>query len=178
MLRTSVRLALALLFVGTVLLLVGSVGARPRKPRSTPDLVQVVTPAQGATVPAHPDVNVIVMFPAASAENAAGEPGNVRAHLNARDVTGRFEPITDHNTQVGLRGVLRPNELKVGPHRTNRLRLLVRARQADAKGRTPRQIVHVHFHAEEAPDKPPVANIVADSRVLRPGIVVKFDASQ
>ena len=122
-------------------------------------------------MPAHPDVNVIVMF-------AAGAPGSVRARLNARDVTAALKPITEQGTQVGLRGVLRHGELRLGPHRTNRLKLLVRAGQADAKGRTPRQVVRVRFHAEEMPDKPPVAIIAADSLVLRPGIVVHFDGSQ
>src|SRR5262249_24400352 len=91
---------------------------------------------------------------------------------------GARQPMTDQGTQVGLRGVLRHDELRLGAHRTNRLKLLVRAGQADAQGRTPRQLVHVRFHAEEMPDKPPVATIVADSRILRPGIVVHFDGSQ
>jgi PKD repeat protein len=131
----------------------------------------VITPAPGATVPAHPDVNVIVMF-------AAGVPGSVRARLNARDVTRALQPITDQGKQVGLRGVLRLADLRLGPHRTNQLKLLVHAGQADAKGRTSRQIVHVRFHAEKMPDKAPVATIVADSEILRPGIVVHFDGSQ
>src|SRR5262249_42922319 len=100
------------------------------------------------------------------------------ARLNGRDVTRVLEPIADHGAQVGLRGVLKHNEIRLGQHRTNRLRLLVRARQADAKGRTPRQITRVRFHAEDVPDKSPVASIAADSRVLRPGIVVSFDGSQ
>src|SRR5262249_39845018 len=65
-----------------------------------------------------------------------------------------------------------------GQHWTSRGSLLARARQADAKGRTPRQITRVRFHAEDVPDKSPVASIAADSRVLRPGIVVSFDGSQ
>jgi len=166
-----VRWIVALVSVGAVLLLLVSAGARSRQPRSTPDLVQVITPAPDATVPAHPDVNVIVMF-------AAGAPGSVRARLNARDVTAALKPITEQGTQVGLRGVLRHGELRLGPHRTNRLKLLVHAGQADAKGRTPHQVVRVRFHADEMPDKPPVATIVADSRILRPGIVVHFDGSQ
>jgi PKD repeat protein len=135
-------------------------------------------PLPGATVPAHPDVNVIVRFAAATEGNAAGSPTRIRAQLNARDVTEALEPITDHGTQVGLRGVLRHAELRLGPHRTNRLKLLVHSGQADAKAGTARQIVRVRFHAEEMPDKPPVATIVADSRILRPGIVVHFDGSQ
>jgi PKD repeat protein len=166
-----VRWVVALVSVGAVLLVLVSAGARSHRPKSTPDLVQVVTPAPGATVPAHPDVNVIVTF-------AAGVPGSVRARLNARDVTAALEPISDHGTQVGLRGVLRHAELRLGSRRTNRLKLLVHAAQADAKGRTPRQVVRVRFHAEEMPDKPPVAIIAADSLVLRPGIVVHFDGSQ
>src|SRR5262249_11241114 len=171
--RCPVRWIVALVSVSAVLLLLVSAGARSRRPRprSTPDLVQVITPAPGATVPAHPDVNVIVTF-------AAGGPGSVRARLNARDVTAALKPITEQGTQVGVRGVLRHTELRLGPHRTNRLKLLVHGGQADAKGRTSRQIVHVRFHAEEMPDRPPVATIVADSEILRPGIVVHFDGSQ
>src|SRR5262249_35239151 len=171
MLAGSVRWIVSFVFVSAVPLLLVSAGARPRRPSGTPALVQVITPAPGATLPAHPGVNVIVMFP-------AGVPGSVRARLNAREVTTAFEPITDHGTQVGLRGVLRHDELRLGPHRTNRLKLLIHARQADARGRTARQLVHVRFHAEEMPNKPPVATIVADSRILRPGIVVHFDGSQ
>src|SRR5262249_28855032 len=135
-------------------------------------------PPPRAPLPAHPDVNVSVMFAAASEGNAGGAPERVRARLNARDVTAALEPINDHGMQVGLRGVLRHDELRLGPHRVNRLKLSVHARQANAKGGTPHQTVRTRFHAAEMPDKPPVANIVADSRILRPGIVVRFDGSQ
>src|SRR5262249_32051778 len=135
MLAGSVRWIVSFAFVSAVPLLLVSAGARPRRPSGTPALVQVITPAPGATVPAHPDVNVIVMF-------TAGVPGSVRARLNARDVTRALQPMTDQGTQVGLRGVLRHAELRLGSHRTNRLKLLVHARQADAQGPTARPGVH------------------------------------
>src|SRR5262249_2835152 len=122
------RRALAALAV--VLTLVGPAIARTRHSKSAPDLVHVITPSPRATVPAHPDVNVIVQFSDTSGANPTADPGSVRARLNARDVTSLFQPMTDQGVQVGLRAALRHGELKLGRHRTNRLRLIVRARGA------------------------------------------------
>src|SRR5262245_37610873 len=57
MLAAFVRSIVALVFNVAVLLFLASAGARSRRPGSTPDLVQMITPTPGATVPAHPDVN-------------------------------------------------------------------------------------------------------------------------
>jgi len=177
MVEAFVRCALPSAFVFAVLLLVGSGNARPRHSRSAPELLDVITPGPGDTVPAHPDVNVVVQFARAAQGNVLADTGSLHAVLNGRNVTHSFAPPVDSGGQLGARAAIRRDELKIGQHRTNRLRVSVRARQAAATGQPTREIVRVRFHALEANDLPPMARIVVDSRVLRPGVPVAFDGS-
>src|SRR5262249_59644337 len=84
MLDAFVRSIVALVFIGAVLLFLASAGARSRRPGSTPDLVQMITPTAGATVAAHPPLNVIVMFAAPREGKAGGPPRPGRAPPNPR----------------------------------------------------------------------------------------------
>jgi PKD repeat protein len=169
---------MSLAIVSVPLVLLAPTAARTRHSKGTAQLVQVIMPTRDATAPAHPDVNVIVRFVLSGDGSPFANVASLRVRLNGRNVTGDFTPLLDHDTQVGVRAAIRRDDVKVGPHRANRLRLLVHGRQPDANGRIPRQIARVRFRAEEAQDRPPVADIVADSQVLRPGVVVSFDGSQ
>jgi hypothetical protein len=160
------RAAIAAICAASVLL----APAHARKRTSGPQLMQVLSPAGRATVSAHPDVNMVVRFAAGTA------PGSFRARLNGRDVTERFQPIVERGKAVGVRAVIPNDLLRVGRRSTNRLRALVKGPDT-GKGRPPRQIVRVRFRAVETPNQAPVANIVPDSEVLLPDVVVGFDAS-
>jgi PKD repeat protein len=151
--------------------------ATARRHVSTPDLIRVITPEVRATVPAHPDVNVIVRFVTGADGNTQTDAPGVRARLNGHDVSSRFAPLVENGTQVGVRARIPRDLVRVG-HRSNRLHLSARAKQANASGRREQQVVRVRFRAEEAPNRPPRAEIVSDSLVVRPGIPVHFDASE
>ena len=151
--------------------------ATARRHASTPNLIQVITPEVRATVPAHPDVNVIARFVTGADGNTLTDASGVQAHLNGRDVSSRLAPLVENGIQVGVRARLPRDRVRIGHHRSNRLHLSARARQADATGRREQQIVRVRFQAEEAANRPPEATIVADSLVVRAGVPVQFDAS-
>ena len=171
------RCALPSAFVFAVLLLAGSGNARPPHSRRAPELLDVITPVPGATVPAHPDVNVLVQFAGAAQGNVLADTGSLHAVLNGRNVTRSFVPLVDAGGHLGARAAIRRDDLRIGQHRTNRLRVSVRSRQAAATGQPTREIVRVRFHALEANDLPPMARIVVDSRILSPGVPVAFDGS-
>jgi uncharacterized protein YndB with AHSA1/START domain len=163
------RPAAVLVAACTVLLAAAPTTARSRKPG--PQLVQIITPAGRAAAPAHPDVNLVVRFTGA-------DPGSIRARLNGQDVTDRFRPVLERGKVVGSRATVPADILRLGRRRSNRLRIIVKAQRADAKGRFARQIARVRFRAVEADNGPPVANIVPDSEVLIPDLPVSFDGSQ
>src|SRR5262245_32526574 len=165
----------ALAAVCAILALLGPVGARQRR-NSAPQLLQVLTPAGRATVPAHPDVNVIVRFPGSGA-NTLADPSSFRARLGGHDITSQFQPLIEGGAQVGVRASIPRDRLKIGHRRMNRLRVLVRSRQSDAKKRNNRQVVSVRFRAVETANQPPVATIVPDTEIIFPGVALGFDAS-
>ena len=68
------------------------------------------------------------------------------------------------------------NRIRIGRRRTNRLHVLIKAKDDGRKGRTPRQIVHLRFRAVEAANQPPVATIVPESEVIFPDVALGFDA--
>lgn len=144
--------------------------AHARKRKGGPQLMQILNPAGRATVSAHPDVNMVVRF------TGGAVAGSFRARLNGRDITERFQPVIERGKSVGVRAVVPNDMLRVGRRSTNRLRALVKGPDA-GKGRPPRQIVRVRFRAVDMPNRPPVANIVPDSEVLLPDVMLGFDAS-
>ena len=160
-----------------VVLVVGSVHARPHHRAAGPQLMLLITPAGRATAPAHPDVNVIVRF-AGPAGNTLADPSSFRARLGPRDISDRFTPILEQGNQVGVRGNIPHDRLKVGRRRTNHLHLQIRSRAAGPKGRPSRQILRVRFHAVDAPDQPPHAVIIPESEVIFPNLATGFDASR
>jgi len=152
--------------------------ARARSHRQpAPQLMLVVTPAGRATAPAHPDVNVIVRF-TGPAGNTLADPSSFRAHLGPRDITADFKPMLEQGKQVGVRGIIPHDRLKIGRRRTNHLRLQVRSRAAGAKKRPTRQTLRVRFHAVDAADQPPHATIVPESEVIFPNLATGFDGSR
>jgi PKD repeat protein len=161
--------------VCAVLVALGSAQGRSHRPND-PQLIQVITPAGRAPAPAHPDVNVIVRF-AGPAGNTLADPSSFRARLDGHDVTDRFTPMLEQGKQVGVRGNIPRDRLKIGRRRTNRLRLLARSRSA-TKGKPDKQVVRLHFRVVDAEDQPPQAVIVPESEVIFPAIATGFDASR
>ena len=144
--------------------------------QTTPSLLQVITPGVRATVPAHPDVNVVARFVTGADGSVLADASALRAHLDGRDISSRFTPLVESGREVGVRAIVPHGAIRVG-HRWNRLRISVHGRQVDPTGRTERQIVRVRFRTEAVADRTPVATIVADSLLLRAGVPVHFDAS-
>jgi PKD repeat protein len=141
-------------------------------------LVQVLTPTPKSSVPAHPHVNVVVLF-GTTPDGAVPDPATFRARLNGADVTGRFEALADGELggAVGLRAVLDDTVVRTGA--SNRLRVRVRSEPFTQGARTRRvkDRERVRFAAAERPNEPPVARAGADSDVLFAGMPIRFDAS-
>ncbi len=155
-----------------VALLAPSAGAKRRR---TNQLLRVVTPTNRGTAPAHPFVNVVVRF--GSAGKVAADPATFRASIGRRDITSLFAPETDAaGMQIGMRAKLDRSLLHVGRH-ANRLRLVVQSRPT-GKGRVLRDIDRLRFRAVDAPDRPPVAHLLAGTSVIFPGVPIAFDGSQ
>ncbi len=148
-----------------------SVAPATARRKAGPQLVQILAPAGRSVAPAHPDVNLVLRFTGA-------DPGTLRARLNGRDVTERFRPVLDRGKTVGSRASIPADDLRFGRRRSNRLRVVVRAQRANAKGKSARQIARVRFRAVESANTPPVANILLDSEVMIPDVPVGFDGSQ
>ena len=161
--------------VCAVLLAFGSAHGRSHRPND-PQLMQILTPAGRAPAPAHPDVNVIVRF-AGTPGNTAGDPSSFRARLDGHDVTDRFKPMLEQGKQVGVRGNIPRDRLKIGRRRANRLRLLMRSRGM-TKGKADKQVLRLHFRVVDAADQPPQAIIVPESEVIFPNLPTGFDASR
>lgn len=147
--------------------------ARP----SGEELLQVLTPTHKGVAPAHPHVNVIVLF-GSTPDGATPDPATFRARLNGRDVTGRFTTLADGELggASGLRANLEGSELRLDG--ANRLKLRVRGTQV-AGGARPRKAKdkeRVRFTAEPRANEPPLARASADSDLIFPGVPIRFDA--
>ncbi len=165
--RRPARLALLLALTGLL-----GLGRADGKRRRTNALLRVVTPVDHGTVPAHPFVNVIVRF--GNAGSGAADPATFHAHLDGRDVTGRFTPIVDAGATVGMRARLDRALLAPGRH-ANQLRLAV---ASQGGGKPVRDVDRVRFHVTEAPDRPPIPALVASGNVVFPGVPMTFDGSR
>jgi hypothetical protein len=162
-----VAVCAALLLLGP-----GTGDSRNKKQRGV-TLMTVVTPASRATVSAHPFVNVVLRL------DPSADPKTFRARLGSHDITSLFGPATDNNgNQIGLRAKLPRQDLRTGRRRSNRLRLLILAKHTGSKGRAPRQIVRIRFHAEDRPNQPPTAVLDPGSKIIIPGFSIDFDAAQ
>ena len=160
--------------LGTLsLLLPSGVAARP----SGDALMEVLTPPAKSTIPAHPHVNVVVVF-GTTPDGAAPDPTSFRARLNGTDVTSRFAPLADGELggAMGLRAALDDAVVRSGG--SNRLR--VRLRSLPFTDRThPHRVKdreRIRFTVEPRPNEPPVAHASADSDLLFPGLPIHFDA--
>src|SRR5579871_4886780 len=151
-----------------------SPAARAKRQRVN-QLLRVVTPANRSSAAAHPFVNVVVRF--GSAGKVPADPTTFRASIGRHDITPLFTRETDASGAViGMRAEIDRSVLHVG-RRANRLRLVVQAR-ATGKGRPLRDIDRLRFHAFDAPDRAPVAHLLAGSTLVLPGIPISFDGSR
>lgn len=161
------------LLVSSCLLFVTNVAARP----SGDALMQVLTPVHKGTAPAHPHVNVVVLF-GTTPEGAVADPTTFRARLGGTDVTGRFVPLAaeEFGGAAGLRATLDATDVRVGA--SNRLRLRVRSLPVTigARTRKVKDRERVRFTAVDRPNEPPTARAIADSDLVFPGLPIRFDA--
>jgi len=145
------------------------------------DLLLIVTPTARAIASAHPHVNVIVRFGTLSTGIPA-DPATFSARLGRLDVTSQFTPIVDNGRTVGMRAELRPDQLRTGRGRRNRLKMSVDAMATDGgtkkNGRPRRDKDKVRFRAEEMPNQPPVAIAFTSARLLLPNNPISFDSSE
>ena len=162
---------------GPVLLLVWAAVAAPAAEaahRKSNNLLRVVTPAERGTLAAHPFVNIEVGFGNA-ANGAPADPTTFRARLGHVDITTLFRPFTRNGATL-WRAEAGPALLRVGGHRTNRLRLEV-STAPTKRGRRIRDIDRVRFRATDAADQAPLASLGSPSPVILPGIPLAFDAT-
>jgi hypothetical protein len=85
--------------------------------------------------------------------------------------------MSEQGGQVGVRGNIPRDRLKIGRRRANRLRLLMRSR-GTTKGKADKQVLRLHFRVVDAADQPPQAIIVPESEVIFPNLPTGFDASR
>src|SRR5581483_10091073 len=177
--RTLPRLMLRACALLAVWATVFAAPADARRVRKN-DLLRVVTPAERATVPAHPFVNVIVRF-GQTTSGLAADPTSFRARVGRFDVTPQFEDIVADGAVVGKRAALEQPLIREG-RAQNRLRLEIRSVAPKTKsgrpGRRLRDVDRVRFRAAAANDNPPVARISVGSDIVLPGIPVQFSADQ
>jgi len=168
------RSPLALL-VGVVSLLPVSAFARPHRDV----LVNVISPAAGATVSAHPFVNVVLRFEPPTSCSGTVDPKRLRVRVGRTDVTPFFDDETVNGNIVGVRARIGASLLKAG--RMNRLRVTVGTRACrDGKGHFHylRDRVKVRFQVGEHDDQAPVAVPHTETSVVLPRVAVQFDGSQ
>jgi PKD repeat protein len=172
---------LRLLFL--LLPLVLAAGPADAKRGKFDELMQVLTPTNKGTAPAHPHVNVVVLFGRTSQEGVAPDLATFRARINGEDITATFVSLGAGEigvlpgVQAGMRAMVDPSLLRLG--RKNVLKLSVRS-QPFRKGRrmrTGRDKDRLKFMVEEAANRPPVAVATADTDIVFPGLPVEFDGS-
>ncbi len=163
------------LLAGVVSLLPVTVLARPHQDL----LVTVVSPPAGATVPAHPFINVVLRFEQPTSCSGTVDPKRLRVRIGHTDVTPLFEDETINGGLVGVRAKIGANLLKAD--RMNRLRVTIGTRACrDAKGRFRylRDRVKVRFQVGEREDQAPVAAPHTETSVVLPHVAVRFDGTQ
>ncbi len=136
-------------------------------------LLRVITPVSGRTVPAHPFVNVIVRF--ATGGDLAADPRSFRAHLGSANITRLFTPIVENGAVVGTRAFVGATFLG-RERRYHHLRLEVRG-GGRGRGGT-HDVDHVRFRAQSAPDRAPTARALVSGDVIVPGVPLHFDATE
>ena len=94
--RSIVRVLVRFLVPCALLLAVAarSGGGAAAWHQTTPNLLQVITPGVRATVPEHPDVNVIARFVTGADGSILADASGLRAHLDGRDISSRFTPLS------------------------------------------------------------------------------------
>jgi PKD repeat protein len=143
------------------------------------DLVRVVTPVNKGTAPAHPHVNLIVLF-GSTIDGVAADPATFKAKLNGQDVTDRFTAVgaSEFGGEPGLRAAIEPSALRVGGG-NNKLTLSVRSLPfpRGKRTKTGRDKDRLRFVAEEAENQAPVVSATSDTDIIFPGLPVQFDGS-
>lgn len=167
------RTPLALL-AGVVSLLPVAASAKPHRDV----LVNVISPTAGATVPAHPFVNVVLRFEPPTSCTGTVDPKRLRVRVGRTDVTPLFDDEIINGNPVGVRARIPANLLKAG--RLNRLRVIVGTRACrDAKGhfRYLRDRVKLRFQVGEQADQAPTAAPHTETSVVLPHVPVQFDGT-
>jgi hypothetical protein len=140
------------------------------------NLLQVITPTSRGVAKAHPGVNVVVAFGAAT-DGTPADPSTFHARIRGKDVTAKFTPVLTGGVETGLRATLEPELIRLGPRPRNRLHLTVEGTRP-SKGKRLRDVDNLRFGAADAPDGCPLAVATADTDVVVPGAPVTFDGSQ
>jgi len=164
--------ASTLVLVGLTLAAAAPAHARRK---ASHDLLRVIAPVSRATAPAHPFVNVIVRFGVA-ADGSSADASTFRARLGKTAL--RLDPIVEDDKTVGMRGTIEAGLLKLGPRRTNRLRLEVRSVAKPGRPKGIRDVDRVRFRAVEAENQAPTARLLVGSDVVFPDISTRFDGAQ
>ena len=146
--------------------------ANAARNRKGNQLLRITTPSGTGRVAAHPFVNVVVRF---GNEEGTPDPATFKASLGGVNVAPLFQPITRNGTVIGMRAAIGPALLRVGGHRTNRLRLEVRGRIGK---KNVRDVDRLRFRAIDVPDEGPVARALAASDVILANVPLQFDATQ
>src|SRR5262245_53176139 len=128
------------------LLLVALAATSPAhaKRKNSNQLLHVIAPVARQTALAHPFVNVIVRFGALS-DGTPPDPSTFHARVGKTPLA--LVPIVENGATVGMRGIIEPALLRLGPRRTNRLRLDVHAKPRPGKAKGMRDVDRVRFRA-------------------------------
>src|SRR5262249_28969437 len=133
-----------------VLLGVALVAAPPadaKRSKKTDQLLRVIAPVARGTAAAHPFVNVIARFDA-PAGVAPADPDTFRARIGKTAL--HLDPIVENGKTVGMRGTIEAGLLKIGPRRTNLLKLEVHTAPSKGHPKGQRDVDRVRFRAAEA----------------------------
>jgi PKD repeat protein len=166
-------------FFALVLLLVLAGGSADAKRAKFDELMQVLTPTNKGTAPAHPHVNIVVLFGQTTKEGAAPDLATFQATLNGDDVTQLFTPLMagEYGVQSGMRALVDAARLKLGAKNTLKLSVRSKPFPKGRRMRTGRDKDRLKFMVEEAENQPPVAVATADSDIAFPGLPVEFNGS-
>src|SRR5207249_1691704 len=124
---------------------------------------------------AHPFVNVIVRFDAPT-DIPPADPDTFHARIGKNAL--HLDPIVENGKTVGMRGTIEAGLLKIGPRRTNLLKLEVRTAPSKGHPKGQRDVDRVRFRAAEAEDQAPTARLLTGSDIVFPDIATRFDGSQ
>src|SRR5437867_208358 len=150
----------ALVLLGVALVAAPTADAKRKK---TNQLLRVIMPVARGTTHAHPFVNVIVRF-GTTTDGLSADPSTFRARIAKTPL--HFDPIVEDGQTAGMRGTIEAGLLRIGPRRTNRLRLEVRTAASKGHPKGQRDVDRVRFRAVEADDEAPTARLLTGSDIV------------